>query len=104
MKRLLIILVFLLIPSFCARNGNTGPKVEVGQIWLYSTGNPFKSHVDCNEVLDVKNGWVQYRDICTGWISSSTVKYFLIGSKLLTVSGGDVDLTVCECGLGEVIK
>lgn len=61
--------------------------VHVGQKWVYyygSSDNPFKQpQTDTNTVIAVKDGYVLYRNSWQNNASSSK-RYFLIGSKLIT--------------------
>ena len=35
-------------------------KLEIGQIWGWHDDNPFHTNIYCAEIIDLKNGWVQY--------------------------------------------
>lgn len=56
--------------------------VKKGQIWKFSYGiNPFKEKIEYEyEVLDVKKGFVQYKDIKTGKVASDRMSTFIFGS------------------------
>lgn len=61
-------------------------KVKKGQIWEYilKRGNPFEDSKTIQyEVLDVKDGWVKYKDVSDnlGIVRIDTINFFKIGSK-----------------------
>lgn len=61
------------------------PKVVAGQRWIYDScsGDPFRDPCPVeNEVLDVKNGYVKYKDLRSGIIDSNRISYFLLDSTL----------------------
>ena len=35
-------------------------KLEIGQIWKSHDDDPFITNYYCNEIIDLKDGWVQY--------------------------------------------
>lgn len=57
------------------------PNIQPGQVWIYETKDPFDKHAERNEVLAVKDGYVQYRDE-NGRVRSYPVDLFLVGSHL----------------------
>jgi len=61
--------------------------IRIGQVWCYEDPdpNPFDttSRVRYDkEVLNIKDGWVQYRDLTTNRVSSVRGKLFIFDSKL----------------------
>lgn len=36
------------------------PPIEIGQVWIYRSANPFVPRSETNIVVAVKAGWVQY--------------------------------------------
>ena len=61
--------------------------VEVGETWIYkgyNCKNPYESDclIEYNTVISVNDGFCQYVDE-QGDTSSSSIRYFLIGSTLL---------------------
>ena len=58
-------------------------EVRVGQVWIYNPDNPFNVESRTYEVLEVKNGYVQYSTVGSEWVRDSSVESFLWKSKLL---------------------
>ena len=66
------------------RSGVALADVKIGDMWVYcfNKNNPFEE-ATCytNEVLDVKNGYVQYRKVGGTRIQTATIGWFLAGSE-----------------------
>lgn len=69
--------------------------IKPGQVWEYrGNDNPFESPLVCtNTVLDVKDGYVKNQKSCIKdangpieYITSDSIRWFLIGSKLIKES------------------
>jgi len=56
--------------------------VEPGQIWMYESSDPFNSIHTERLVLDVKDGYVLYKDLSSGYKYSIKLWLFLIDSHL----------------------
>ena len=58
--------------------------IEKGQIWVYdASDDPFDPRPDQRyEILDVKDGFVQYQDTKSKRVSSDSIFWFRIGSHL----------------------
>ena len=74
-KRILLVLLLLIIIS-C----NNQPKI--GQTWIWKNNNPFNPIVKEYIILDIKNDYIKYKELETGYIDSMHSSLFLIGSKL----------------------
>ena len=54
------------------------PQVETGETWVLKNDNPFDPVYYEAEVVDIKNGYVQYRHAGDNILGSSNVRIFLI--------------------------
>jgi hypothetical protein len=77
----LTVTTIILLPN----NSNFITSVEKGQLWVYKPEDPFSSICKTYRVIDVADGYVQYEDISTGRISSSSIRWFKTDSLLLEV-------------------
>lgn len=60
--------------------------VKKGQIWQYVTnkGNPYVESKEINyEVLDVKDGFVKYKNLSNGRIETEKIYWFTYQSKCI---------------------
>ena len=59
--------------------------VKSGQVWTYelNKGNPFRV-VEIKDylIMDVKDGFVKYKDLETGAVDSASISWFKVGSTL----------------------
>lgn len=80
-RRLSILMILLSLTS-------CGDSLEVGDTWIYEINkdNPFEAALQYEyEIVELKNGYVLFRDLSTGRLASESQRYFLIGShKRLT--------------------
>jgi hypothetical protein len=79
--KLVVLGIFI---AACIAVVDTTPSLQntprVGQVWHYSTGNPFDASADKTfTVLAVKDGWVQYRDQ-DGIVRSALISWFVDGA------------------------
>lgn len=55
-------------------------KIEVGQVWVFTPHNlknPFEEHRPCDlEVIDIRAGYIQYKYLHSGMVSSESEKTF----------------------------
>jgi len=83
MEKYSIVLVIVLILGFSlAACFSSGPKVEPGQIWVYESSDPFNPICVERLVLDVKDGYVQYKDSNSGYTHSMELWLFEKNSHL----------------------
>lgn len=81
MKRSIIILLLL-----AACDGKLEEKsVAVGEWWRWCSRNPYRSFCEDYVVLDVRDGWVQFKDN-KGRVEESPVGLFLVGSTRIATA------------------
>ncbi len=87
MKRLMTFIVLASFLSLGFVACDQTPKVEAGQVWVYdfySNKDPFKPTKTGipYKIIAIKDGYVQYEDMRTGEIDSSTISWFLADADL----------------------
>ena len=56
---------------------------RVGETWKWEYKSPFEENSKTYKVLAVEDGYIQYKNIDTGRIDSSSVAWFKVGSRLI---------------------
>lgn len=69
-----------ILPSPVSQNNNQD--VKPGQIWIYEHKNPFETITYESTVIDVKEGYVKYKQEGFSEASVSSINWFKINSRL----------------------
>lgn len=58
--------------------GRIAPKIKIGQKWCLDNqiNNPFDREAYTVVISEIKDGWVKYRNVVTGFVGEDTINHF----------------------------
>jgi hypothetical protein len=78
------------VPSTVKKTLSSKQEIKVGQRWIFTSGNPFRTDSIVYQVLDIKGNYVQYINVDhikhkndPFYVESCTERWFRIGTKLI---------------------